>query len=76
MNATTAELLRQALGLDEKDRAMVAGALIESLHGEAEPGAEEAWDKEIKRRVQELDSGAVKTVPWSEVRAQLFRGFE
>jgi len=36
------ELLRQALNLDDKDRASLAGALIESLYGEAEPGAEEA----------------------------------
>lgn len=76
MSLTVEELLRQALSLDEKDRASLAGALIESLHGEVEPGAEEAWEAVIKRRVEELEAGAVETVPWSEVRERLFRGYE
>jgi putative addiction module component (TIGR02574 family) len=76
MNAAVDELLRQALRLDEKDRASLAGALIESLSGEAEPGAEHAWEAVIKRRVEELERGAVETIPWSEVRERLFRGYE
>ncbi|HEV2856325.1 MAG TPA: addiction module protein [Thermoanaerobaculia bacterium] len=76
MSPTAEELLKQALNLGERDRASVAGALIESLHQEADPDAKEAWDTEIRRRVEELDSGAVETLPWSEVRARLFRGFE
>ena len=55
---------------------MLAGALIESLHGELDAGAEGAWEAEIQRRVRELESGAVETIPWSEVRERLFRGFE
>lgn len=73
---TASELLKQALALDVKDRASVAGALIESLETAPDPGVEQAWDAEIRRRVTELDSGAVQTIPWSEVRKRLFRGFE
>jgi putative addiction module component (TIGR02574 family) len=73
--ASAGEILNQALTLDEKDRASVAGALIESLHTELDSDAEQAWDAEIRRRVAELDSGAVQTIPWSEVRKRLFRGF-
>lgn len=76
MSPTAEELLKQVLTLGERDRASVAGALIESLHQETDPDAEEAWDTAIRRRVEELDSGAVETLPWSEVRARLFRGFE
>lgn len=76
MKVTTEEVLRQALSLDENGRASVAGALIESLHSEEDPEAEEAWDTEIGRRVREIDSGAVEMTPWSEVRRQLFRGYE
>lgn len=76
MRLTTEEVLKQALTLDEKGRASVAGALIESLHRQVDPDADEAWDAEILRRVQEIDSGAVKMVPWSEVRQRLFRGLE
>jgi putative addiction module component (TIGR02574 family) len=38
--------------------------------------AEEAWDAEIKRRVEDLESGAVEGIPWPEVRERLFRDFE
>jgi putative addiction module component (TIGR02574 family) len=76
MGETAEELLRKALSLDERDRATLAGALIESLHPEVEPGVEDAWDVEIQRRVRELETGAAETVPWSQVRERLFRGFE
>ncbi len=76
MSETAENLLRKALSLDEKDRASIAGALIESLHGEPETGVEEAWEAEIKRRVADLDARSVETVPWSAVRDRLFRGFE
>lgn len=76
MSPTAQDLLKNALALDEKDRASVAGLLIESLHGEVDPDAEAAWDAVIKRRVDELDSGAVQTIPWSDVKQRLFRGFE
>jgi putative addiction module component (TIGR02574 family) len=76
MGETVDELLKRALGLDEQDRASIAGALIESLHVHAEAGSEKAWDAEIQRRVRDLETRAVKTVSWSKVRERLFRGFE
>jgi putative addiction module component (TIGR02574 family) len=76
MSETADQLLRKALTLNERDRASLAGALIESLDTEVQPGAAQAWDAEIERRVKELESHAVETVPWSKVRERLFRGFE
>ena len=76
MSDAAENLLKKALSLDERDRASIAGALIESLHGEPEAGVGEAWEAEIKRRVAELDARSVETVPWSVVRERLFRGFE
>lgn len=32
---------------------------------------DEAWAPEIRRRMAELESGQMQTVPWSEVRAEL-----
>jgi putative addiction module component (TIGR02574 family) len=72
MSPTAEDVLKQALTLDEKDRASVAGALIESLDTQEDPDAEEAWDAEIRRRVEGLESGTVETIPWSEVRKRLF----
>lgn len=76
MSETADQLLKKALTLNERDRASLAGALIESLHAEPQPGADQAWDAEIERRIKELESHAVETIPWSRVRERLFRGFE
>jgi putative addiction module component (TIGR02574 family) len=66
------ELFREATQLPEHDRAALAGLLIESLEPAPEPDVEAAWSKEIARRVAELDAGTVKTIPWEDVRAELF----
>ncbi len=76
MSASPEKVLEQALSLDERDRARIAGALIESLDNTIDPGAEEAWELEIRRRVEEIDAGTVELIPWAEVRKQLFRGYE
>jgi hypothetical protein len=34
-------------------------------------GAEAEWQKEVARRMQELDSGRVKPVAWAEARRQI-----
>jgi putative addiction module component (TIGR02574 family) len=65
------EIFRDAADLPEHDRATLAGLLIESLEAEPDPGVEAAWAREIERRVAELDSGAVKTIPWEDVRQRL-----
>ena len=65
------DIFRDASDLPERDRATLAGLLIESLEGEPDPGVEAAWAAEIERRVAELDSGAVKSIPWEEVRQRL-----
>ena len=76
MHPSAKEILEQALSLDEADRATVAGALIESLEGPPDPDAENVWTEEILRRVKALEAGSVETLPWSEVRERLFRGYE
>ena len=76
MSPKASELLKEVLGLGEADRASVAGALIESLESEPDTDAAQAWESTVRRRVEELDSGAVEPVGWSEVRERLFSGFE
>jgi putative addiction module component (TIGR02574 family) len=76
MSKAAEDLLKKALSLDLQDRASLAGALIESLEGDVDPDAEGAWEAEIRRRVSELESHSVETVPWSTVRERLFNGFE
>ena len=68
MKREAAEILKDALALPMEARAALAGLLLESLDTEVDEDAEVAWAIEVNRRVAELDSRAVKTVPWAEVR--------
>ena len=73
MTKEVVELFERASDLPDSDRAALAGLLIESLESKHESDVDSAWLSEIERRLQGLDSGIVKTVPWQQVRAKLFR---
>jgi putative addiction module component (TIGR02574 family) len=70
MTQEATELLKKALTLSPEERAQLVDSLLESLDGPREdPSAvEAAWNDEIRRRIEDLDSGKAKTVPWEEVR--------
>ena len=59
----------EARRLPRPERARLAEALIASLDDEAE--IEQAWSAEITRRVEELRTGAVTSIPAEEVLAEL-----
>ena len=71
MKRDAAEILKDALALPTETRAALAGSLLDSLDTDVDEDAEAAWAIEINRRVAELDSGAVNTIPWAEVRRRL-----
>ena len=62
------ELLKKALALPDQERAVLAGSLIDSLDTTVDDDAEAAWQEEIARRLKEVETGKVKTIPWDEVR--------
>jgi len=62
------ELLKKALALPDHERAELAGNLIDSLDTTVDEDAEAAWQEEIARRLNEVETGKVKTVSWDEVR--------
>jgi putative addiction module component (TIGR02574 family) len=64
------ELLRKALALPEKERADLAGSLIESSDQTVDENAEAACQEEILRRLEEVRSGKVKTTSWDDVRQE------
>lgn len=70
-DAPTDEIIAQALQQPEKERARIAETLISSLDKEADAEVELAWQNEIAKRLNEIDSGKVKCVPWEEVRSRL-----
>lgn len=71
VNRTAADILKEALALPSGERAALAASLLDSLDTDVDEDAEAIWVIEVNRRVAELDSGAIKTVPWAEVRRRL-----
>jgi len=71
MKTKEEKVIEGALRLPKSARAALAARLLESLDSEIDEDAEEAWDAEIGRRLDEIDSGRVKMVPWSEARRQI-----
>ena len=75
MAAELTQVFNDALKLSDNERATLVGLLIESLEAieEPDPDVDAAWAAEAERRWQEIESGAVKTIPWEEVKAKLLR---
>ena len=74
MSATLEKVAEEAKNLSLADRSALTRILIESLDGEpAEDLAdvEQAWQAEVEKRVDEIKSGRVKTIPAEEVFAKL-----
>ena len=73
MTSDRATVRVAALRLPAKARAALAAELIRSLEDEEEPADEvrAAWSDEIRRRLDEVDSGAVKPVAWREARSRI-----
>lgn len=67
------ELLEQVLALGPDDRAVVVGAVQESLHHQAfaHPDIAVAWAAEIDRRADAVERGEMPTEYWRTVIARL-----
>ncbi len=72
MRVDAETLFEQALTLGQGERAEFAARLLESLDGLKQDGVDEAWNREIARRIAEIDSGAVELVPWEQARQVIF----
>lgn len=72
MTEEASAILKKALALPPEARAAIADTLLESLDP-ALPNdrVEEAWSEEIKRRIEDIDSGKVQLIPYEEVRRRL-----
>jgi putative addiction module component (TIGR02574 family) len=69
MSESTQQLIASALELAPADRAVVANAILASLDGYGDPESSDvrdAWSAEIQSRIDDIDSGRVKTIPSSD----------
>jgi putative addiction module component (TIGR02574 family) len=71
MSGEVTDLLKQALELPVTDRAELAGSLLESLDHAKVESVEQAWEAEIVRRMEDLDSGRVQPLSHDEVLRRL-----
>jgi putative addiction module component (TIGR02574 family) len=71
MSRAAAELLDEALKLPTEARAALADSLLDSLDVEVDEDAEQAWRQEIQQRLQEIDNGDVKLIPWPDAERRL-----
>jgi hypothetical protein len=65
------QLLDDALGLPEEQRAAPAAVLIASLDESVDEDAEAARETEIAERLRDVQSGAVTTIPWFQARQMI-----
>ena len=72
MTQQASDVLQAALRLSDEERAEIAAQILETLSPSPEDEPEMA--AEIARRIAEMDSGAVKPIPWEDVRRRLGEG--
>jgi putative addiction module component, TIGR02574 family len=68
---TLSKLRSEVLMLSEAERAELAHALVKSLDAPTDADATEAWDKEILRRLAEIDAGTAKLIDRDEFRRRM-----
>ena len=68
MAAELERVVEQALSLPGLERLCVARRILESVEPEASEEVERAWEAEIIKRVEKIDSGTAKFRPWEEIR--------
>jgi hypothetical protein len=70
---TIEQIAEQVLSLPSDARALLADRLVESLDPLEDEAIRAVWVVEARRRLEEVRSGAVKTIPGEEALAQVRR---
>jgi len=65
------ELSHKALTLPPGEREQLAEDILASLQGDTDAEVDSAWDQEIRRRVDEVNSGTAKLIPAEDVFAEV-----
>lgn len=73
MGMTVEQIVDEAMGLPNEDRALLADRLVESLDPAEDGYIRKLWMEEATRRRDEVRSGRVQTIPGEEALAQVRR---
>ena len=71
MSLTLKELYAETRQLPREQAAELMDLLLIDTFGAPDPAVEEAWGREIDRRLAELESGRVESVPGEQVMAEV-----
>lgn len=71
MPMTVEQIADEALALPSEARALLADRLVESLDPAEDGLIRQLWVREARRRIEEVRSGQVTTVPAEEALAQV-----
>jgi putative addiction module component (TIGR02574 family) len=73
MTQTVQQLLQSALSLPDEEQLQLLAAFLAAVDERGLRPFDDRWLAEIQRRSAEFDAGAVKPIPWSEVKEQIRR---
>ena len=71
MSAKFKQVIENIGDLTSDEKALVAHCLISSLEIKHDDSVDVAWGELVKKRLLELESGAVKGVSWGEIKNNL-----
>ena len=71
MPPTVEEVVAQVELLSRAERTLVLDRPRQSLAQDMEPEIDAAWQLEIDRRLQAIDRGEMRSIPWDEARQRL-----
>jgi putative addiction module component (TIGR02574 family) len=74
MTKHASALLADALRLSEAARAELAAELLASLDGPPDGDAHSAWQAEILRRIDAVESGRMPLESWDDVKERVAKG--
>jgi putative addiction module component (TIGR02574 family) len=70
MSPELSDLLKRAMALSIDERTALAHTLLDSV-AKFDEDVEDAWDREVARRMSDLEAGKAVTVPWEELHRKL-----
>lgn len=70
----TNELISKAISLPVEIRTLLVNKLLESLNP-PDKDIDELWAKEAERRIEDIETGKVKTIPGEEVFKKIRKKF-
>ncbi len=71
MSAVFKQVIQNIGDLSSDEKALVAHCLISSLETRHDDSVDKTWGELANKRLLELESGAVKSISWKEIKKEV-----